>query len=45
MKFFVDICSLKPCEEGHLCVRGSHFEKGYSCTCPKGFSGDKCEKG
>ena len=35
-------CDGNPCENGGTCTR---HVNDYNCTCPPGYSGDRCEVG
>ena len=37
-----DFCSPNPCSNGGKC---EHDALGFVCKCPKGYSGDTCERG
>lgn len=38
----INLCSLKPCKNGGVCVQN---EQGFiKCNCAAGFSGGNCEK-
>lgn len=38
----INECDLDPCENGGTCV---DLPGRFECQCPKGFNGDRCQKG
>ena len=42
----LDPCGhLLPCENGEICVNNVTFPGEYTCSCLRGYGGDKCELG
>ena len=42
----LDPCGhLLPCENGGICVNNATSLGGYTCSCLRGYGGDKCELG
>eukprot|EP00111_Clytia_hemisphaerica_P009522 TCONS_00027918-protein len=37
---FADFCEVDPCQNNGVC---KSFDNGFTCACPPGFSGERCE--
>lgn len=40
-----DYCNPNPCVNGGQCNPSSTDQRGFTCTCPDGFSGTNCDLG